>query len=83
MQYLLTYRSLTWAQRGARALERAGVTGTVTRVPRQAARRGCGYGLIVTPKNRDRAVDVLRAAGLSPERMFVREDDGTIREGAE
>ena len=82
MQFLLMYRSLTYAQRSARTLERAGVTGTVIRVPRTVSERGCGYGVLVTPKNRARAMSVLSAAGLRPERTLIRED-GTYREAGD
>ena len=78
MQYLLTFRSLTYAQRAARVLERAGVTGTVSRVPKAAAVRGCAYCVIVAARHRDWAVDVLTAAGLGPERVILRHPDGTV-----
>ncbi len=77
MHYLLTYRSLTYAQRAARVLERAGVTGALSRVPKDAAKRGCAYCVTVAPRHRDRALAVLRGAGLSPERVLLRHDDGT------
>ena len=79
MQFLLMYRSLTYAQRSVRTLERAGITGTLTRVPKTVSRRGCGYGIIVAPRNRSRALTLLEAVGLSPERVLVREN-GTYRE---
>ena len=78
MQYLLTFRSLTYAQRAARVLERAGVTGTVSRVPKAVATRGCAYCVIVAARHRDRAVGILAGAGLAPERMLLRRPDGTV-----
>lgn len=81
MQYLLRYRSLTYAQRAARILERAGITATVTKLPKSISERGCGYGLIVMPKHLDRAASTLAAAGLRPERIYTR-DGGDVREAA-
>ncbi len=81
--YLLQCRSLTYAQRSARILEHAGITGTVTRLPKSVADRGCGYGVIVTPGNIKKAMDVLRNAGLSPKRVFIKEPDESIREAAD
>lgn len=78
MQYLLTFRSLTYAQRAARVLERAGVTGTVSRVPKAAATRGCAYCVIVAARHRDWAVNILTGAGLGPERVILRHPDGTL-----
>ena len=78
MHYLLTFRSLTYAQRAARVLERAGVTGTVSRVPKAAATRGCAYCVIVAARHRDRAEGILASAGLNPERVILRHGDGTL-----
>lgn len=80
MRYLLMFRSLTYAQRGARLLERSGITGTVTRMPRTASARGCSYGVLVSPAQYDRAMEALSSGGLSPERIYIRSDDGDLRE---
>ena len=77
MHYLLSFRSLTYAQRAARILERAGITGTVSRVPKAAAARGCAYCVAVPARYRDRAVAVLTGAHLAPERVLLRRDDGS------
>ena len=80
MRFLLTYRSLTYAQRAARLLERAGITGTVSRVPRSVGARGCAYGVLVSPRDRARAAKRLAEAKLGPERIFALEADGSVRE---
>ena len=80
MRYLLMFRSLTYAQRASRLLERAGVTGTITRMPRAAAVHGCAYGLLVSPSQHRRAMEALSAGGLLPERIYIRYDDGSLRE---
>ncbi|MCD7845357.1 MAG: DUF3343 domain-containing protein [Oscillospiraceae bacterium] len=81
MQYLLTFRSLTYAQRGARVLERAGVTGTLSRLPKSVSTRGCAYCVIVSARNRERAVNLLTAAGLAPERVIQRDENGVLEVG--
>lgn len=78
MHYLLTFRSLTYAQRAERILERVGVAGTVSRVPKAAATRGCAYCVVVPARHRDRSLEVLAAAGLSPERVLLRRADGSL-----
>lgn len=83
MQYLLTCRSLTYAQRGARALERAGITGTVSRVPKNISINGCAYGILVSARQKEKAVAVLTRGGLPPEKVFLRREDGTMTEGEE
>ena len=78
MHYLLSFRSLTFAQRAARVLERAGIAGTVSRVPKAASTRGCAYCVIVPARHKERAVAVLASAGLGPERVLLRHPDGTL-----
>ena len=80
MRYLLMFRSLTYAQRGARILERSGITATITRMPRSAAVRGCSYGVLIAPAQYEWAMDVLSSGGLLPERIYMRNADGTLRE---
>ena len=80
MHYMLTFRSLTYAQRAARVLERAGVTGTVSRVPKAAATKGCSYCVIVAARHKDRAVTLLEEAGIGPERVLLRHGDGRLEE---
>ncbi|MGM9615648.1 MAG: DUF3343 domain-containing protein [Oscillospiraceae bacterium] len=82
MQYYLKCRSMTQAQRGAKVLEHSGVTGTVTRLPKSVSDRGCGYSIIVSPRNLDRALGILASANLRPDRIYVSENDGSIREAA-
>ena len=78
MHYLLSFRSLTYAQRAARILERAGITGTVSRVPKAAATRGCAYCVIVAARHKERAMAILAGAGIAPERVLLRRPDGTL-----
>ena len=80
MRYLLQCRSLTYAQRAEHVLERAGVTGTVTRMPRSAGARGCAYGVLVSPRQLAAARSALDDAGLSPEKIYIRENNGAVRE---
>lgn len=82
MQFLLMCRSLTYAQRSARMLERAAIGASVARAPRSISTRGCGYVVSVAGKNLSRAMEVLTQAGLRPEKIYRREPDGTIGEAA-
>ncbi len=78
MHYLLTFRSLTYAQRAARILERAGVTAAVSRVPKAASTRGCAYCVTVPARYREKAMALLAGADLKPERVLLRHPDGTL-----
>ena len=80
MRYLLMFRSLTYAQRGERLLSRAGITGTIMRMPRTAAVKGCSYGVLVSPPQYGRATEILSSNDLIPERVFLRNPDGSLQE---
>jgi len=80
MHYQLSFRSLTYAQRGARILERAGITATVSKLPKGISTRGCAYGLVVSQRHLGRALSHLENAGLSPENLFLRREDGSYEE---
>ena len=77
--YLLLCRSLTYAQRSEKLLERKGITATITKAPREAAVNGCSYCVRIQARQKDAAVDLLRTAGLAPERMFLL-DNGRVAE---
>ncbi len=78
--YLLICRSLTFAQRAARTLERAGITVIVTKVPQSISSDGCGYCVKVSAKNITNALVVLRNAELYPVKIYVLFADGGLNE---
>ena len=78
--YLLTCRSLTYAQKSARALERAGITAIVVRVPREIAAEGCGYSVRISEKWLSQALVTLKSAGLYPIKVFMKYADGRLNE---
>lgn len=78
--YLLICRSLTYAQRTAKALERSGITAIVTRVPQTITSDGCGYCVKVSAKNISNALVALKDAELYPIKIFVLYADGNFGE---
>ena len=82
MQFLLMCRSLTYAQRTEKTLERAGIAAGVMRAPRSISTLGCGYCVTVAAKHGARAVKILEEAGMKPERVYRRLPDGTTEEAA-
>lgn len=74
--YLFMCKSLTYAQRSARLLERRGISGAVVRAPRELSGSGCGYCVRVAEKHRITALETLRAAGLPPQRVYRMDPDG-------
>ena len=80
LSYLLMCRSLTYAQRASRALERIGITAIVTKAPKSATGQGCNYCVKVSEKNLVRSISTLTDAGLGPLRVFLVSHDGSVNE---
>lgn len=78
--YYITFRSVTLAQRGERALRRGGVDCALQRTPRWMEERGCGYCLRLRPQDALNAVELLRQGGVTFSRVFAQKEDGGVEE---
>lgn len=76
LYYLIVCRSLTYAQRTAAALERAGITAHILRSPKSIAGEGCSHSVRIVRRNLSDALQVLARAGLEPKRIYLT-DGGT------
>lgn len=79
MQYLIMCRSMTYAQRSAATLERAGISARVVKAPQGLSSSGCGYGVSLY-RRFDEARNLLKKNGLLNGKIFFRDDDGEFRE---
>ena len=79
MQYLIMCRSMTYAQRSAATLERAGISARVVKAPQGLSSSGCGYGVSLY-RRFDVARNLLKKNGLLNGKIFFRDDDGEFRE---
>lgn len=80
LYYLIVCRSLTYAQRTASALERAGITAHILRSPKSISGDGCSHSVKVAERNLADALTVLHRAGLAPKRVFLTGGDGSYKE---
>lgn len=78
--YLLLSRSITHAQRMNAALQRAGVSGRISRPPVGLTDKGCSYAVQIGERYFSEAMQYLRAAQLLPERVFYTAGNGIYRE---
>ena len=78
--YLIICRSLTYAQRTAQVLERAGIFGTVLRSPKLISKEGCGYCVRIQERRLTDALMILRREGLAPKQIFLQSADGGYSE---
>ena len=78
--YLITCRSLTYAQKAARALERVGITASIMRTPQGLAREGCSYCVKVSERRGALALTILRETDARVNRVFIQYPTGELRE---
>lgn len=80
VNYLILCRSLTYAQRSARALERAGLTARVLRCPKGLSAEGCSHCVKIKNNALERAIEILARAGLKPKHVFGNDGAGSYKE---
>ncbi len=78
--YLIICRSLTYAQRTAQALERAGITGRILRSPKSIAGEGCSHAVRITQRYLPQALVVLKRAGIPPKGVYITSAEGEYQE---
>lgn len=78
--YLIVCRSLTYAQRTARVLERAGISGYIMRAPKLISGEGCSHCVKVAERWLAPALKVLNREGLRPKRVFLQNGEGIYSE---
>lgn len=78
--YLIICRSLTYAQRTARVMERAGVPCSILRAPKSVAGEGCSHCVRVAERWLALSLKVLAQEGLTPKRVYLQGPDGSYSE---
>lgn len=80
--YYITFRSVTFAQRGEALLKQNGIHCTVQRTPRWMEAQGCGYCLLLWTNEPGRAVELLDRARIPMRRLYIKRGDGLLEEVA-
>lgn len=78
--YYVTFRSVTFAQRGERLIRGAGISTALQRAPRFMEERGCGYSLSLRPADLEQALKLLRQAQVPFRKVYLKEADGNMEE---
>ena len=78
--YYVTFRSVTYGQRGEKLLNKEGYRCTLQRTPRWMEELGCGYALRIWANDVVPAVQLLRSNGLAPRKVYVQATDGQLEE---
>lgn len=77
--YFITFRSVTFAQRGERVLRRGGKDCSLSRTPRWMEEQGCGYCLRVRPQDALECVELLRAGAVPFSKVYGPKDEGGVQ----
>ena len=79
-QYMITFRSVTYAQRGERVLQAGRIRCTLQRTPRWMEEQGCGYCLRLWTKELTPAVELLVREGVPFRKLYVQKAQGQLEE---
>ena len=71
---------MTYAQRAMRVLQTEGIFASVTKAPQSANPHGCTYGVKIGDRNLDKALVLLRSAGIPVGKVFQLDERGNITE---
>lgn len=77
---VITFRSVTPAQRGEGMLKRAGLDCTLQRTPRWMEEQGCGYSLRLRSRDVALAAELLREKGIAYRKLYTLREDGKLEE---
>ena len=76
----ITFRSVTFAQRGEGILRKAGMVCTLQRTPRWMEEQGCGYCLRIRASDVMGATELLRRKKVQFRKVYIQENDNTVEE---
>ena len=78
--YLITFRSVTYAQRAQQALSREGIRCNLRRTPRWMEQRGCGYAVEARLADIGLGTRILGREGISYRKTYRLTEDGAVEE---
>jgi hypothetical protein len=77
---LITFRSVTPAQRAERVLKRAGFDCSIQRTPKWMEQQGCGYSVRIRYPQVEQAVHLLRENAVEYRKIYLRTGGGRVEE---
>ena len=78
--YYITFRSVTFAQRGERLLTQNHIRVNLMRTPRWMEEQGCGYALKLWTEDIRNPLGILRENRVQLRRVYMQREDGTMEE---
>ena len=81
--YYITFRSVTFAQRGEKLLQGGNIRCTLQRTPRWMEERGCGYCLRLWTEEIRAALHLLQRHQIPYRKVYIQCRDGQLEDWAE
>lgn len=78
--YYITFRSVTFAQRGESVLRKGGISCSLQRTPKWMEEQGCGYCLHIRSSEIAAAVEQLRQNKIQYRKVYIRFPEGQVEE---
>ena len=78
--FYITFRSVTYAQRGEQVLMKAGHRCPLLRTPKWMEQQGCGYCLRLWTQDVRPALEALRTAQVPLRKVYLQARDGQLEE---
>ena len=78
--YYITFRSVTFAQRGEQVLQKAGLRCTLLRTPKWMEAQGCGYSLRMRTDDIPGILGLLRQKNIPMQKVYIQNEDGELEE---
>ena len=77
---MITFRSVTPAQRAEQLLKQAGIRCQLRRTPKSMEEKGCGYCLHLPCAVLQTAVEHMRSQDIPFRKVYVNRDNGSLEE---
>ena len=81
--YYITFRSVTYAQRGEKILQDEGIRCTLLRTPRWMEEQGCGYCLRLWAKEAKTVLYRLQQHQIPYRKVYIQGRDGQLEDWKE
>ena len=77
-ELFVTFRSVTYGQKGRDVLTQNGIRCRLQRAPREIAPSGCAYALALSERDGNLARAILERAGIRSAGSWLRRSDGSF-----
>ena len=78
--YYITFRSVTYAQRGEKLLSRQNLRVSLMRTPRWMEEQGCGYALKIWSEDIFTVIRFLRENKVQLRKVYAQQENGDMEE---